>query len=170
MTESWKPVPGYEGLYEVSDQGRVRSVTRTEKQKNGHRRYRASVVLKPNSGNRYLEVQLCREGVHKHRTIHSLVAEAFLGERPEGLVIRHLDGNTRNNSASNLAYGTQSENLRDWPTYGGKTSRQKLTTEQVHEIRELIARGYTLRKIAVEFGVAHGTINAIKQNRTFSYI
>ena len=170
MAEKWKPVTGYEGLYEVSDQGRVRSVDRTETQKSGLVRHRKGMPLKPNNSGRYMDVQLSKDHIRRHRLVHSLVAEAFLGPRPDGLVIRHLDGNSFNNAASNLAYGTQTENLRDWPKYGGRTSNQKLTVEQVHEIRKLLAQGFTLRSIAAQFGIAHGTVNAIKQNRTFSYV
>jgi hypothetical protein len=170
MTEQWKPIPDYEGFYEVSDQGRVRGVDRTESQKNGYTRHRKGTILRQSNTGRYFEVNLCKGNVHQHRLIHHLVAAAFIGPRPKGMVIRHMDGNSFNNSLSNLSYGTQSENLRDWPNYGGKTSKQKLTIDQVREIRDLLCQGYTLRGIASRFGVAHGTINAIKQGRTFSYI
>ena len=81
-----------------------------------------------------------------------------------------MDGNKFNNQVDNLAYGTQSENLRDWPLYGGRTSKQKLSKEDVNDIRKLLAEGHTLRGIAARYGVAYGTINAIKQGRTFNYI
>lgn len=171
MGEMWKAIPGYEGLYEVSNLGRVRSVDRTEKCSNGFVRSRSGTELKsyPVEGG-YLDVQLSKEHRHVHRLVHAIVAEAFIGPRPNGLVVRHLDGNPTNNAVTNLAYGTQSDNLRDWPNYGGRTSNQKLTIEQVREIRRMLTSGGTLRGIAAHFGVAPGTIFAIKKNRTFNYI
>lgn len=169
--EVWKAAPGYEGLYEVSNHGHVRGVPRMETCKNGHVRRRSPCVMKPFiTPNGYVCVHLSREGKSTPVHVHGLVAQAFLGPRPTREVVRHLDGDKRNNTVGNLAYGTQSENLRDWPRYGGRTGNQKLTAEQVSEIRKLLADGGTLRGIAALYGVAHGTINAIKQGRTFSYI
>jgi len=170
MTETWKPVVGYEGLYEVSDRGRVRGVDRVE-QCGPRLRRRSGVLLKTFvTPNGYESVHLSKNGLSSPKSIHSLVASAFLGPRPNNSVVRHMDGDQSNNSVSNLAYGTQSENLRDWPRYGGRSANQKLTIPQVREIRARLERGETLRAIAKDYGVAHGAINAIKQGRTFSYI
>ena len=117
MNEAWQPVPGYEGLYEVSDQGRVRSLDR-EIEKRG----RAGVlmnlqlrgrVLKPQmDGNVRLFVTLSKDGKCKPQRVHKLVAHAFLGTKPEGLQINHIDGDCQNNAASNLEYCTASENMK----------------------------------------------------------
>lgn len=101
MKEIWKPVPGYEGLYEVSDQGRVRSFARSV----------SGRLLKPGkASNGYFTVCL---GRGKSRTLHSLVAEAFIGPKPIGQEVLHEDGTRTNNCVSNLRYGTRADNIRD---------------------------------------------------------
>jgi len=123
MTESelWRWVPGYEGSYEVSNRGRVRSVDRLVSYYN----WRAKSViahkvkgrlLQPGRASHgYLTVSL---GRGNSKTIHSLVAEAFIGPKPEGCEILHDDGSRDNNHVSNLRYGTRSENNLDSIRHG----------------------------------------------------
>lgn len=97
MTEIWKPIEGFNGVYDVSDHGRVRSHFR----EGGIRKMHAK-----SSG--YVQVNLYRDGGYKHVFVHRLVATAFLG--PSELDINHKDGNKLNNCAENLEYVTQREN------------------------------------------------------------
>lgn len=107
MEEQWKPVVSYEGYYEVSDQGRVRSLDRV--QRNG--RFLKGRVMKQSPYlNGYMNIVLNVRQTPKNNLVHRLVAEAFIGPRPEGLVIDHIDSNRKNNRASNLRYITQREN------------------------------------------------------------
>ena len=104
MREKW--VPLMEG-YEVSDRGRVRSLPRRGRTKGR--------VLKPALTGRYAAVTLPgRTQVH----IHKAVMEAFVGPKPSGAVIRHLDGDVWNNDVTNLAYGTPAENEQDKIRHG----------------------------------------------------
>ena len=154
MTEEWRPVVGYEGQYEVSNLGRVRSLI---------------------SG-RVLANRVGREGYPRlnlrHRThyVHALVAEAFLGPRHSGLEVRHRDGNRENCHLSNLCYGTRSENHHDCYEYGGRHSGGKLYREQVIEIRNLLAGGLSHREIARRFGVTHSSVGRINRNISYTYI
>lgn len=96
----WRPVVGFEGRYEVSDDGQVRSLC-----------WERVRILKPGlSSNKYFTVTIGRGNT---RTVHSLVAEAFLGPRPEGMEVLHIDGSRDNNHVSNLRYGTRSQNIQD---------------------------------------------------------
>lgn len=115
MIENWKAVPSYDGQYEVSDQGRVRSlgryVTQTTKAGQPYQRWNEGRILKAGlASNGYLTVCL---GKGVTRTVHSLVAEAFLGPCPVGQEVRHLDGTRINNAVDNLAYGTRTDNILD---------------------------------------------------------
>lgn len=113
--EEWKPVPGYEGHYEVSSEGRVRSLRR-ELYSDRWAGYRTigERIMKPTPGGTigYLSVDLRLNRQRKTHTVHTLVAAAFLGPRPEGMDVMHADDDPQNNRLENLSYGTRSENNR----------------------------------------------------------
>lgn len=113
MNERWLPIPGYEGLYEVSDLARVRSWR-------PYNRLTLPALLTPyiaKNGYYYIKLRL-PSGKDTNPTLHSVLTAAFFGPRPGGLVVRHLDGNPQNNSLSNLAYGTPTENMDDSVRHG----------------------------------------------------
>lgn len=112
MTETWKYVPGLEGLYEVSTLGSVRSLDRVDSDKNGRFVRRKGVLLRPApSKSGHLSVVLGRK--NGSISVHKLVAMTFLGPVPNGNEVLHSDHNPANNTLSNLRYGTRSENLKD---------------------------------------------------------
>lgn len=105
-TEHWARVPGYPS-YEVSDLGRVRSWLT-------HRGQPGPRFLSAGADNKgYLTVRLSGEDGMRTHKVHVLVAAAFLGSRPEGAEVRHLDGDNQNNRLGNLMYGTPAENMAD---------------------------------------------------------
>lgn len=107
--ETWKDVKGYEGHYQVSSCGRVKSVKRAYKTKKSWKTVpeRIRIAVKTHG---YLYCVLWKDGKHERFAIHRMVADAFL-ENPEGLpVVNHKDGNKENNNVSNLEWCTHSEN------------------------------------------------------------
>ena len=115
--EQWKPVAGYEGYYEVSDFGNVRSLDREVSQRNGRAKKlkgrKLSLAIGNGNGN-YLSVMLSKDGIHKRPLVHRLVAQAFI-PNPHGCrEVNHKDRNTRNNRADNLEWCTRQYNN----TYG----------------------------------------------------
>lgn len=170
-SEEWRPIPGFEGLYEVSSEGRVRSLDRICLGRDGREELHHGGVLTPQVlKNGYLEVTPCKDGKRKHRTVHSLVAEAFLGPRPAGLDVCHKDGDRSNNAADNLEYGTRSKNLRDCYSYGGRKGNGKLFREDVLDIKRRIAAGESCGALAKEFGVNSAAIYHIRNGTSFAYI
>lgn len=103
--EYWKPVVGYENLYEVSNLGRIRSFDRWVKSKNGSIRICRGRILKPGTDKRgYLYVVLCKNNKQKTYKVHRLVAEAFL-PNPDNLPqVNHKDENKQNNNVENLEF------------------------------------------------------------------
>jgi hypothetical protein len=108
--EIWKSVKGYEGIYQVSDLGRVRSLDRIGSDGN---RYKGQILKPAPDKKGYLTVNLSSNNKRKTRTIHQLVAESFLSHKPCGykLVVDHIDNNKVNNNLSNLQVITQRENV-----------------------------------------------------------
>jgi hypothetical protein len=158
-------VPGYEGLYRVSDHGRVMSLPRTTT-KGG--------LLKPGPG-RYLTVALHRNDRGRTFGIHKVVLLSFVGPCPPGLLIRHLDGNSHNNRLSNLCYGTNAENGQDQMRHGtfARGSRQglaKLTEADIPLIRSRYAAGDRQLILAREFGVSQCTIGQVVRGVTWTHV
>lgn len=122
MIERWLPVVGYEGLYEVSDQGRVRSLDRLVPHgRGGTMRRRKGQVLKPGlSSAGYETVTLGKRGSHG---IHVLMLTAFVGPCPPGHECRHLDDVRTHNRLPNLAWGTRSDNMKDMYRNGGRSRK-----------------------------------------------
>ena len=164
--EEWRPVDGYDGYYEVSSFGRFSAV------KDGER-----FVRKINFATCYPSVSLKKrpqDRTQKSSSLHKLVAAAFLGPRPPGHVIRHLDGNKLNNRANNLAYGLPEENHADTKKHGThrneNNGRAVLNTAAVKAVRLLLEKGVSQSEIARCLGVSIGTIHAVKTGRNWSNV
>lgn len=113
LDEVWKDIPGYEGYYQVSDTGRVRSVDREITCSDGSTRRNHGKIINhthTNRGQKYPVVSLCVDGKSKSHLVHRLVASAFLGPIPEGMEVDHINENGRDNRVENLRYLSRREN------------------------------------------------------------
>lgn len=170
--ERWLPVVGYEGCYEVSDLGRVRSVDRYVKGKGDSVRYRPSKMMRLRKYNHRWRVTLSKNGKKRMHNVHQLVLAAFIGPCPVGQVCMHITSVTPevcDNSLSNLKYGTPSDNQVQRSQEGNHHLR-KLTDDQVMEICSRHAAGMSQRKLAKEYGVHAATIRNIFLGRSFSWL
>jgi len=177
MEEVWHPVVGWEGVYEVSNQGGVRSVTRTIKNPRGSglRRLRGRPLALAFSSKGYLMVHLCRNGTRTAKSVHVLVAEAFIGPRSLGPQVMHANAVKTDNRVSNLRYGTQSDNEKDKYAVGtscrGTRNRTaRLKDADVVRIRERLAAGESNLSIAREYGLGAPTVSDIKTRRTWGWL
>jgi hypothetical protein len=136
MDERWLAVPGYEGHYEVSDMGRVRSLDRlipTPRAARGDFRKSPGRVLRQTITTRgYPFVTLCKDGTRAVMTIHKMVLAAFVGPRPDGMVTRHLNGDPSDNRLENLTYGTPKENMHDMIVHGTNYYRNRTHCRHGH--------------------------------------
>ncbi|ACI12645.1 HNH endonuclease [Mycobacterium phage Ramsey] len=141
--EEWRPVVGFEGLYEVSNLGRVRSLDHFARGRSGSKRLIRGRVLRPaprTSG--HLTVALGRNGGSKD--VHTLVATAFIGPRPEGMECCHQDGDPTNNRVENLRWDTRSANRLDSVRHGTHQAVKKTHCKHGHEFtpeNTLVQRG-----------------------------
>lgn len=170
--EEWKPVVGYEGLYEVSNMGRVRSLDRKVALLNGEVRHYKGKILKQRITTQGRKmVALYKDRKKYYKTSHSLVAEAFIGERPESYHVCHINGDYTDNRLSNIQFDTVSQNSIDNYRYGSKSPRGKLSIEQVLEVRNLYTTGkYKQIELADKFNISPDNISRIINRKTFSWL
>lgn len=179
MSEVWKPVVGFEGAYEVSDQGRVRSLDRVVEAQNrwgSTTRYvKRGRVLRPltnhaRGGYRYANLRV--DGQQSLRRVSVLVAAAFLGPRPEGQQVRHKNGVASDDRLSNLVYGTPAENAADKLLHGThhrgeRHPRAKLSEADVLSIR---ASSASRLDIAEKYAIDPRHVDSIRARRRWSHV
>lgn len=162
---AWIFIPGYEGIYMVSDRGQIKSFKRRKTQ-----------VLKPCLDTHgYPHISLYKNKQRKRFLIHRLVLAAFCGNRFYGAECRHLDGNPQNNTLDNLQWGTHSENMIDRNRHGtmrsmrgSKNNNAKLNECQVRIIKRLLCIcGWTQKEIGNIFGVSPDVIGSIKRGKVW---
>lgn len=138
MAETWRPAVGYEGLYEVSDIGRVQSVGRTvpTSRGNGFRHSPGKVLSPIKTQNGYLAVDLCKNGVKKRELVHRLVALAFIENPGAYPMINHKDEDKKNNHAVNLEWCTAKYNTN----YGSgmRRSAEKLAVSKCKKVGQYL--------------------------------
>lgn len=176
--EIWKDVPGYEGFYRVSSEGRVRSlernvvVPRNRWGGAGFRKINEAVMSLQTDRRNRVFVALRRDGRTKRFTVASLAAAAFIGPRPKGMLVLHGDGDSTNNSAGNLRYGNHYDNIEDARQHGTLTQGEKqwmakLTADEVKFIRITNLSGAYL---AQQYGVTPACISAIRQRKNWKHV
>ena len=130
-------------------------------------------VLKPGvASNGYPTVQVGNSLWRGTRTVHSLVAETFLGPCPDGMEVNHKDGNRLNPHLENLEYVTRSGNIRH-AIYGDAmayTHRNKLSESDVSEIKRLLLAGAKGRDIAGRFSISEASVSMIKRGHAWAFV
>lgn len=148
----WKPVKGYEGYYEINQNGLVKRVDTQQ------------YVVEHKNHKGYMKVNLNLSGVRKGKAVHRLVAEAFVDNIHDKPFVNHIDGDKFNNSASNLEWVTDSENkLHAFKNgliskVGSRNGNSKLTEEDITKARTAYLNGITTKELALAYGVHQTTI------------
>jgi len=179
IVEIWQAISGYEGLYEVSSFGRVKSLLRYVNSGYNKKRLLLEIIMKPKLNKYgYLTICLWRNSMKKIVTIHRLVACTYLINDNNYPHINHIDGNKLNNHVDNLEFCTSLHNqrhavslgLRDNCTkYGEDCNFAKLKTEQVKYIRESYNKKTMNQKtLANKFNVSISTISMILSNKIWN--
>ena len=128
--------------------------------------------LSPSVGKRgYLQIQLRKNKIRINKYIHTLLLETFVGQRPNGMECRHLDGNKQNNRLDNLCWGTSSENKFDVVKHEGNVGNSKLSKKDVKIIFSVYHDGlYSGKELAEIFNVHPATISYIVNRKTWKKI
>jgi hypothetical protein len=170
--ENWKPAPGYENLYHVSDFGRVKRLAGC--------RSRAERILKPGrmtSG--YLFVSLCKGGIPKIHSLHRLVMATFIGPCPEGMEVNHKNGERTDARLENLEYISHRENIihghRTLPRKPTSLRGDMLPNAVLNEsiVREVLARykaGEIRKDIAVSMGLKRHLVYMVCSRKSWKWV
>lgn len=175
--EIWKPIPTYEGLYEISNRGQVRSLDRCEKMKGRYGEYvqrlRNGALLSQREG-RYLTVTLYKNGRGRQFSVHRLVALIFIGHPPDARSeVNHIDEDKHNNCVNNLEWINRKGNSlhSSYKQRGEASGTAKLTDKEVLEIRDFLNEGYLSQKeIAALYGVSNHAIFRIKAGHNWAWL
>jgi hypothetical protein len=172
MAERWKPIADYEGQYEVSNLGRVKSLARTYTGVSNNKPVIKPLrerVLRPVKVAGYWTVQLCRGGIPIRFYVHRLVASAFVRNPLQLNEVNHLDSCRTNNHWSNLEWTTRAGNLLHAGAKG-HMGRPKLTTAKVRSIRAAVAAGRTQTSVARVHGVTPSDVSALVRRATWKHV
>lgn len=181
-TEIWNDIPGLEGWYQASSEGRIKSLARSTPTRNrwGPCLYNApeKVIEGRLTRDGYRRMKLCVAGKTRDEFAHKLVALAFHGPSPSGKTdVAHWDGDKLNNRPDNLRWATVLENAQDKirhgqtdNQFGERHSHNTLTEDQVREIRRTeYFRGFDVH-FSDKFGVGQGCINKIRHRQRWPHI
>lgn len=166
--EEWRPAVGYEGVLEVSSLGRVKRLSYVNKL---GWVFQERIIEPSSKKGGYLAVGVKdASGKQKVPRIHALVAAAFIGPRPKGMVVNHKDFDKQNNRVSNLEYVSHRENIQ----HSARAARHSgvLSMEEVQALRSLVQRdpGIDLQVIADRLGVETQTIRNVLDARTYPLV
>lgn len=170
MNEEWRSIPGYEGLYEVSNDGQVRRLA-------GSPKCRKTRTLKLNPTPKgYVVVALSKRGVVTNVEVHRLVMWAFVGEQGVSWV-NHINGIKVDNHLENLEYVTPGENLKHAyatglmpPRYGSKNPAARTTESIVREILALYKAGVSRKELRTRFSLSQTTIQGIVTRSSWGHV
>ena len=178
QAEIWRDIPGFEGFYQASSLGRVRSIDRTITTSNGRQWVQPGKSLTPDTNHNggYLTVQLSRNGIAKRYLVHRLIASAFL-PNPTGLPeVNHKNGLKHQNDTGNLEWADRQRNIDHAVEHtlidnkGEKNQQAKLTENEVLEIRRLSASGLSNSEIAAVTRATRRNVQNITSRTSWKHV
>ncbi|MEB5649029.1 NUMOD4 motif-containing HNH endonuclease [Mammaliicoccus sciuri] len=157
MKEIWKDVPGYEGYYQASNLGRIKSLERKVEYINQEDRILKEKIMKLNPTSRgYIRISLCKKGRSRSHFVHRLIVSAFIGE--SNLQVNHIDGVKTNNNIENLEYVTPQENVSHAVRIGLIKNSSKINEKLI--IKDY-KNGFRLRQLEKKYKTSHQDIRKV---------
>lgn len=165
-TEIWKDVKGYEGLYQVSNLGNIKSLARYKKNHSKLQKVEERKLnMYTNKYNGYVYIVLTKNAIEKNIRVHKLVAQAFIPNSENKPQINHIDGNKENNRVDNLEWCTCKENVIHAYKNGLAKNKQKVKIRQYDKQHNFIAEFDGLLKASKELGISIGNISMCINNK-----
>jgi hypothetical protein len=180
MEEIWKDIVNYEGLYQISDKGNVKRLSRIVNRMNegklrDHNLKEKIMKCDEHIFNRRLRIRLFKNGKYKRYQLHRLVLETFVGYCPKGMECCHKDDNPKNNNLENLYWGSRKDNIKDKLKNdkicrGSRNGNSKLNDREVKLIKIMLKKGYSGSFISERFGISRTMVSYIKLGKQWSHI
>lgn len=177
INEFWSPIKGYEGLYEISNWGRIKSLEKIIVYSNGRKYLYEEKILKLNPSNGYRTISLVKDKVKQTHMVHRLVASAFKENPFNKPFVNHEDGDRSNNYYLNLNWSTNSENqLHSYNVLGNKSVRgenngsSKLNSGDITAIRYLCSTGVSQTLVGNRFGICQEAVRKIINRITWAHV
>ena len=183
MTKSesiWRPVEGYEGIYEVSSAGEVKSLPRLKYC--GHKgsppqKVEGRILKVSEDRLGYSRVKLSKNGTSKLKYLHRIIASAFIENITEKTEVNHIDGDKSNNMLNNLEWVNRSENMKHNFSIGisnghrgEDNNKAKLSWDSVKQIRKLYFDGVSQKELSKKFEVTTANISCIVNHKTWKEV
>ena len=176
MEQIWKTIQGFEGLYEVSNLGAVKSLEKMWVVNKAIRNKPETIMKQSTDSNGYFQVELSKNGKAKKYLVHRLIAKAFIENPDNKNDVNHINCIKKDNRVENLEWATRSENIRHAldnnlvdSAKGSRHGMSILKEEDVIKIRSLGDK-YTKKELAEMFGVGRRSINQILNKKSWKHI
>jgi hypothetical protein len=179
IMEGWMFVEGYNGLYMISNTGKLNRIGKVITRRNGTKVYIPGCEMKINvDKNGYCTVCLTINNKHRTLNFHRLVAKHFIRNVENKPCVNHKDGNKQNNHVNNLEWCTRSENSKhafdtglNWSYKGEEKKNSKLTNAQVLEMRkDYVPQKNSYPMLAIKYGVSVYTVRSIIRREAWAHI
>lgn len=182
MKEIWKPIKNYEGLYEVSNNGRIRSVDRVVEFNTAYgkqeRFFKGKIISQHFDGKKnYLFVILSKNGKQKMRNVHRIVAENFISNPKNYPEVNHIDENKTNNNVGNLEWCDHKYNnnygIKSFASKGERNAMNKFSEETIKEIRSVYIhrdKEFGLTPLSKKYGISLSHLCSIVKGRRWGWV
>lgn len=178
MIEKWKDIPGYEGLYQVSNLGRVKSLERMVTYSDG-RRYKYKEIIRKHLSTKqgYLSVSLSKDDKDVRFLVHRLIGICFIENPDNKPFLNHKNGIKSDNSLTNLEWVSAKENVNHAyenklmnPVYGERSPFAKLNEDEVIAIRRMHKEGVSIKEISERLKIGSRNVYHICSNQTWRHL
>lgn len=177
LNEEWRDVSGYEGMYQVSNLGRLKSLERYVRHSANNISLKKEHIFNVGISNKSLIAILSKEGTSKGYLIYRLVAKAFIPNPENKPEVNHIDGNRMNNKVTNLEWATRSENEKHAYDTGLYVSRKgenhpmsKITRNDILKMYDLFNAGNSKKQIAEIFNISYSHVCRIFKGSTWKHL